>query len=224
MKASSKIYVACLAVLVVTMVGELIGAALAIFMLGDQYAIPLSTFFGLVALLVAIRVLKSKGVDMPIIGEKFTWLKFAGWMAITIVIVLVQFSYVSISNSPPEADMIESSNALQGYSLLLQIAVVISIAITGPIIEEVIFRHVIVYPFLNGRSRIRVLLGFALSVSLFVLAHTQYKMSSSVVFLMLFAVVLTLARFSTKGLATPVLMHVLVNTIACYELVTYSAA
>lgn len=219
---NKKFLLACLLAGLAAFLGQISGAALAILVLGEEYAIPLSMTLGLIAVIGALALLKPSGLVVPILGERFSSKKLIGWGAVTLSMIGVQTIYALMAEPGGESAMVKEAVDFQQNSLLMKIGIVASIAVFAPITEEIIFRHLITEAFAVNTGRHWVWIGSALSVVLFTIGHTQYLKLSSFIFVGAYAIILTLARLHTGGIFVPILMHVMNNSFGLYEMATYT--
>lgn len=220
--SSKNFLIVCLLAGFAAFAGQVTGAALAIFVLGDQYTIPLSMTFGLVGIIGAAVMLRPSGLEIPLRGDRFSLKKFAGWMVVAVAMLAGQAIYESIASIGRESALLEQAVEFHQYSLLVQVGIVASIALFGPITEEIIFRYLVIDAFTVNAGRLWVWVGSVLSIVLFTISHNQYLNLSSFIFIGAYAIILTLARLHTGGIAMPLMMHVLNNSLSCYAMVMYS--
>ena len=103
--------------------------------------------------------------------------------------------------------------SLPSWQLALMLVTVILVA---PISEELLFRHVL--PGLPAEPAPKIGRGIwvrmILSALLFMLVHSQYQQTSTLLLMLWVAIVCTAARWKTGGLALPVGLHGFASVLA----------
>ncbi|MBI6882370.1 CPBP family intramembrane glutamic endopeptidase [Pseudomonas putida] len=220
---STKKFLACTFLATLSgFLGQVAGAALAIFVLGGQYVLPMAMTLGLMALLVSLKMMSPSGIKIPLLGENFTLIKMSWWIVLYVVMLKLHGMYADASGASSEAALTEMARGFKESGLFLKVAIIASTALFAPVFEEIIFRQLIIQAYPAHLGRVWVWVAGVSSVVLFTLGHVQYFKVSTFVFIACYAIMLTVARLHTGGVLTPIVMHVLNNSAACYAMATYS--
>lgn len=202
--------------------GQVIGAALSIYWLGEQYVIPMTMTCGVAAIFAAIIYMNAGALRPPILGDRFSIGKMAFWLGVSIALLMLQTWYWKLTGSTEEPSQVAQAVMFGRSSLGLQLALILSLAIFAPLFEEILFRHLLLEAFPIDKGRVWLWVAGACSVMMFTLGHIQYLKPSAFIFIASYAIILTAARLQTGGLATSVAIHILNNSLACFEMATYS--
>lgn len=104
-------------------------------------------------------------------------------------------------------------NGILDFSSRGWLSVVLAIVIMGPVVEEIVFRGFLLQGLLTWLPNSRLVCAILVSL-LFTAGHTQYSSGITVVELMSLSLLFCYARFASKGLLLPVLLHMLNNAIS----------
>lgn len=97
---------------------------------------------------------------------------------------------------------------------------IVMIALVGPVCEEVVYRGYVLTAFMS--SRLGKVAGVLLTAGLWAGIHFQYDVYD-VGWIFLFGLMLGTARLRTGSLATPIVLHILWNSMAAAQVVWYLA-
>ncbi|MCE5090459.1 CPBP family intramembrane metalloprotease [Staphylococcus devriesei] len=139
----------------------------------------------------------------------FSMLTKKQWLFILIAFVVVSaidFLYLSFMPTPPNQKDLDAS--FEHIPFYLQI---LTIGILGPIIEEVMFRGLLI----KGVFRGAPIIGGVVSVILFAGAHGPTNISEWLIY-GLSGVVLVIAYLKTKRLEVPIVIHALSNILSVF--------
>lgn len=92
------------------------------------------------------------------------------------------------------------------------LSVVLAIILTGPVVEEIVFRGFLLQGLLTWLPNNKVACCILVSL-LFAGAHTQYTSTATLVELIAISLLLCYARLTSKGLLMPILAHILTNSV-----------
>jgi len=140
----------------------------------------------------------------------FSMLTKKQWLFILIAFVLlnlIDYAYTSFMPNPDNQKDLEQS--YEHIPLYLQI---ISIGIIGPIIEEVIFRGLLI----KGVFRGAPIIGGIVSVILFAGSHGASNLGEWLIY-GLPGAVFVVAYLKTKRLEVPIIIHILGNILATFQ-------
>lgn len=156
-------------------------------------------------------------IKFELIGAKFTWKLIIFCIVGSFVIRILAAFFMMDKALLNDSYVAEMKSLFFSDGVIAQIAIIISMALIAPIIEELAFRHLLVSGFISMGWKYAVC-AFLISTILFTFAHQQYSgllQFSQVVIMALFLVV---GRWVSGGMLTSIICHSFVNTIACIGL------
>lgn len=208
----------CVLAALLCFIGQMAGAATAIYTVGSEYAVLFTGLFGILAAIPILVFLNRYENKFQLLGERLTWKKLLFWLAVTILLLAFQYGYRTLLDSGTEQALINQAREFQSSSLGKKMMTVIAFGFLAPVVEEIVFRHLLLNAFPLWRSRNWMLVAVMVSGLLFALAHMQYLKATTFFLIMIMAATFCAARIHTRGLLTPMLMHMTLNCLACIEM------
>lgn len=134
----------------------------------------------------------------------------AHWHVLALIVLyLGEWAFEKITGAPQELFMATIfAKPLPGI-----ITTCLVIFLIAPLNEEIIFRGLILNIFTLGGRRL-FWLGACVSSALFMLAHSQYQQTSTLIEMFAVGMILCSARRHSGGMLLPVLLHILAAIIA----------
>lgn len=208
----------CVLAALLCFIGQMSGAAVAIYTVGSEYAVFLTGLFGVLVAIPILLFLNRHGNKFKLLGDRFTWKKLLFWMAVTLLLLAFQYAYRTLLDSETEQSLINQAREFQSSTLGMKILTVLAFGFLAPAVEEIVFRHLLLNVFPIWRSRMWMVIAVIVSGFLFALAHMQYIKPSTFFLIMIMAAAFCAARIHTRGLLTPMFMHMTLNCIGCLEM------
>lgn len=87
---------------------------------------------------------------------------------------------------------------------------ILTICLTGPIIEEIIFRGFVLNSSI-GWGRASKIMGILLTSALFTIIHIQYESIITFIYIFIFSAILCVLRINSRSLLMPMVLHALHN-------------
>lgn len=95
---------------------------------------------------------------------------------------------------------------------------ILAIGVLGPVAEELVFRGILYYRL--SQTRMRHVGAIALPALFWALIHVQYE-AGYIVLIFLDGIMFGLARYRTRSVFTPMVMHIIGNLFAIWQAVRF---
>jgi len=173
--------------------------------------------FAVVVWLSWTRGTKSLSADFGLVIRPGQWWGVPAGMALQVVVALVTapFIFWIFGDNPPEQSVSEIAGTSQ--TVIEQLLVIVAIAVAAPIIEEVIYRGMLLSTL---RRRFGRWVSILISATIFAGIHAVLDPNAiaAVPGLFLLGVVLAYAALRTGDLSLPIALHSGVNLLAAIAL------